>query len=95
VAMLKLLNKNPDAFSGGGRKANTKGCRCQKSRYVIEFYQCIAALFCAFVIHLKYYFASLFISYAGASKSFANVSHRESVVQKVVDVWTVRTRPKK
>ena len=50
VATLKLLNKNPEAFSGGGRKVNTKGCRCQKSRYVIEFFQCIAALFCAVVI---------------------------------------------
>jgi hypothetical protein len=40
-------------------------------------------------------FASLFISYTGASKSFANASHRESVVQKVVDARTVRTRPKK
>ena len=34
LAMLVALAKKPDAFDGGGRKFNTKGCRCTKSRYV-------------------------------------------------------------
>lgn len=34
LAMLVALAKRPDAFDGGGRKFNTKGCRCSKSRYV-------------------------------------------------------------
>ncbi len=32
LAMLAAMDKNPDAFDGGGRKFNRKGCGCSKSR---------------------------------------------------------------
>ena len=37
LAMLNILTKRPDAFSGRGRKSNTRGCSCKKSRYVYLF----------------------------------------------------------
>ena len=35
IAILATLGNRPGAFdTGGGRRSNTKGCRCTKSRYV-------------------------------------------------------------
>ena len=34
LAMLSVMAKRPDAFDKGGRRFNTKGCSCSKSRYV-------------------------------------------------------------
>ena len=40
LAMLVVLAKRPKAFDEGGRKFNTKGCRCKKNRYVADRSHC-------------------------------------------------------
>ncbi len=34
IAMLSIVAKRPNAFDSGGRRFNSKGCRCKKSRWV-------------------------------------------------------------